>query len=301
MSDARLDELRFLARLERERRIEFAGEDPKTVPDVGIAIHLLASGTVNNATTTPPFNRQEFRDGDTRHDGPTPYAARIEFERWKAIGLLHERQQVYIFATHASAVRRADLEQSIQRGRLKDPMGIVFDGRHAVRDLQVALFSASKAEPVTVAFLDMNGLKRFNEDHDHDAGDDAIRALLEVIADAIVEVGEAHRVGGDEVVVTLPKTTLVDGANVIRTILRGLSGRKVRDVRLSAVAGITTSTDPGEPAKAVRTRADKIQKLAKEFSKSRAPDRFGALAIDGQDAIERIEIEETTAVRSDAI
>jgi hypothetical protein len=74
-----------------------------------------------------------------------------------------------------------------------------------------------------------------------------------------------------------------------------------RPTRLSAVAGITTSTDPGEPAKAVRTRADKIQKLAKDSRSRGAPDRFGALAIEGQDAIERIEIEETTAVRSDAI
>lgn len=287
MNDARLDELRFLARLERERMIVFPHPN-STDSELRIAIHLLAAGVVNDATATTSSERQEF-DTPARYAGPViPYRERVEHERWKTVGALYLRETAIIRATHASAVRLAELEQSIQRGRLRDPTGILIDGRHAKRDLQVALFSASPTEPVSVAFLDMNGLKSFNDDLNHDAGDEAIRAFFEVVADVIAEVGEAHRVGGDEVVITMPRTPIAAGTNLLRAILRGLAARTVRGRRLSAAAGIACSSDPVADAKAVRTRADENQKRAKVYSKTGAT-RFAALAIDGEEGVEKIE------------
>jgi diguanylate cyclase (GGDEF)-like protein len=281
MGDARLDELRFLARLERERVVTISHRKPWDDSEVRIAIQLLAAGIVNDATVV------SSRDHEFRADrgmGIIPYRNRIAFEQWEAIGLLHEAQEVRIQATHAAAVRRAELEQSVQRGRLRDATGILFDGRYASRDLQIALWSASKDAPVTVAYLDMNGLKQINDTMGHSAGTEAIQSFFEVIASVVAETGDAYRVGGDEVLIVLPKTAVSKGAELLRIILRGVSGRRVgtgdRVVRLSAVAGVTTVIDPNKPVDEVTRRADSIQYRAKEASKAKPPTRFGALAVE---------------------
>lgn len=71
----------------------------------------------------------------------------------------------------------------------------------------------------------MNGLKVINDTLGHDAGDEAVRTYFGVIAAVIAEVGEAYRVGGDEVVIVLPKKSLADGAKLLGLILRGLSSQ----------------------------------------------------------------------------
>jgi diguanylate cyclase (GGDEF)-like protein len=286
VKDARLDELRFLARLERERLVTFSHRKPAEDIEIRIAIQLLAAGLVNDGTVSPSHDDYEFVYDRSRARADVPYRTRIAFEQWEAIGRLHQGQEVRILATHAAAVRRAELEQSILYGRLKDPTGILFDAWHADRDLQVALFSASTTEPLTIAFLDMNGLRQFNNEHGHAAGDEAICAFFEVIAAVAAEKGDAYRVGGDEVMILFSNTGLVEGTELLRTILRGLGTRRVSEQSLSAAAGITSVTNPTELPINAKKKADEIQYRAKAVSKSRPPARFGVLAIDGQGAVE---------------
>jgi diguanylate cyclase (GGDEF)-like protein len=287
MPDARLDELRFLTRLERERLITFSHRKAAEDAEVRIAIQLLAAGVVNDATVVPPPTA--FVSGVEN-----PYLTRIRADQWEAIERLHSGQEVRIRATHAAAVRRAELEQSIQRDRLRDHTGILFDGRYAERDLQIATWLASKDAPVSVAYLDMNGLKEINDSFGHTVGTEAITAFFEVIAAAISENTDAYRVGGDEVVIVVPGTPIDQAARLLRTILQGVSGRRIGSgehvIHLSAVAGLTIVDEPREIAKKVIERADGVQYKAKQASKSRPPERFGALAIENQAEIEEFHL-----------
>ena len=87
--------------------------------------------------------------------------------------------------------------------------------------------------------------------------------------------------------ILFPNTTIAQGTELLRLILRGLGARRVNQQVLSAVAGLTSVVDPGELPHVVKKRVDAIQYRAKAVSKSQPPTRFGALAVDGQDAIER--------------
>ena len=283
MIDARLEELRFLTRLERDRVIDLSGREPKD-PEVRIAIGLLAAGVVNDASTVS-LNQHYY---EVPPGGANLYKQYVEGEQWKIINALHQRGYARIDATHASACRRAELEQRIQTGRLKDPTGILFDGRYAERDVQMALWAASADEPLALAFLDMNGLKQINDTFGHEAGDDAVRSFFEVIADVAAEAGAAYRVGGDEVVLLLPNTRLGDGAKLVALILRGLSVRNTKGggTPLSAVAGIVSAKDPNELPHAARARADKAQYRAKDASKANPAKRVGALAVEDVEEIE---------------
>lgn len=108
--------------------------------------------------------------------------------------------------SHKGRIRLAELEQAIKTGREREPFGILLSARYWERDLRIALLSASKSTPVALCFLDMNGLKAINDSSGHEAGNEAIRTFLRVIAANVEGAGDAYRYGGDEAVVILPDT-----------------------------------------------------------------------------------------------
>lgn len=78
---------------------------------------------------------------------------------------------------------------------------------------------------VGVAYMDLNGLKKMNDEKGHEAGDQLIRAA----ADALTEVfpGRAFRVGGDEFVIAqagISETAFTEKINQLRM---GMERRKV--------------------------------------------------------------------------
>ena len=58
--------------------------------------------------------------------------------------------------------------------------------------------------PVSIMMIDLNGLKRVNDDGGHEAGDALIRRAGEVIAKVANENDTAARIGGDEFALLLP-------------------------------------------------------------------------------------------------
>ena len=96
------------------------GQTP-TDDEVRIAIHLLEVGIVNDATAVPSNDHFEYTR-ESPHQINT-YRHRLELDRWQAIGQLHRRQGVRVLATTTLRVRRAELEQAIQRDRIATPPG----------------------------------------------------------------------------------------------------------------------------------------------------------------------------------
>jgi diguanylate cyclase (GGDEF)-like protein len=280
MGDARLDELRFLARLEREQSISVAYGDGRD-SDVRIAIHLLQAGLVNDATAAPLVKERYGRNDLFDHQ--------LADSRWHAISDIHAGKRAVIYATHAAAVRRAELEQALQRDRLKDPTGILWDSRYAMRDLQIALWAASEKEPVVVAYLDMNGLREINNKMGHDVGDAAIRAFVEAIGPMIAGKGDAYRGGhADEVLVVLPSTSLELGIKILAGIMRGICATTFDGRRISAAAGLMMISDPTALPSDVSKRVDELMRAAKDRSKVREP-WFCTLAVEGREEIDEFD------------
>lgn len=67
--------------------------------------------------------------------------------------------------------------------------------------MQVDLAEAcnrAEVEPLTVALLDLNGFKRYNDTHGHPAGDAMLCGMGAALHAAVADAGRAYRVGGDE-------------------------------------------------------------------------------------------------------
>ncbi|MGB6008884.1 sensor domain-containing diguanylate cyclase [Castellaniella sp.] len=103
---------------------------------------------------------------------------------------------------------------------------------------------ARKHTPL-VAFiaLDLNNLKRTNDESGHAAGDDLLRRFGEVLNKAIDRPGQAARIGGDEFMVLLPGLDEAAAQGVLDNIrsLVELNNQYYSGVPLSVSAGLAVS------------------------------------------------------------
>lgn len=137
-------------------------------------------------------------------------------------------------------------------------------------DIAIAVLSAGADSPLSVAFLDMNGLKTINDKYGHAAGDEAIRAYFQAILATVGTGGEAYRGnGGDEVVVLLPNVTDEKASELLSGFVRYLGkeslflGDEKVEWRLTASCGSVSTSNPNEQAKTLYRHADTVQYRAK--------------------------------------
>lgn len=60
-----------------------------------------------------------------------------------------------------------------------------------------------KSRRISIIMLDLNYLKKMNDNYGHDAGDEYIKKTGETLSDVFKEVGVCYRIGGDEFVIIL--------------------------------------------------------------------------------------------------
>jgi GGDEF domain-containing protein len=254
VEDARILELTWLTELE-QRPTKDVGPFASDSPERRLVIHSLAEGFTRTAGHEMDFQagfnvRQQF-----------------EGEQWNSIRNVYLGAPVTLGITHAGAVRRAELEQQLQTGRIREPMGLIWDGRHFRQDTRIALLHITDERPLVVAFLDLNDVRAFNE-KGHAIGDAAIRRYLELVADIAADSGEAYRLSGgaDEVVLLLPQLDLEQGLETIRMLLGALGREVVEGYSLRAAAGVVVASADDTVDK-LKARADHEQGRAKNESR----------------------------------
>jgi diguanylate cyclase (GGDEF)-like protein len=79
-----------------------------------------------------------------------------------------------------------------------DPLTGLPNRRALMRDLPLAVETATLAQPRALVLFDLDGFKRYNDTFGHPAGDALLARLAEGLRTTVRPFGEAYRLGGDE-------------------------------------------------------------------------------------------------------
>lgn len=77
--------------------------------------------------------------------------------------------------------------------------------------------------PLTICFIDINGLKQVNDELGHDAGDLMIRTISHLFRDNIRKSDSLFRFGGDEFISVFPGSSLKESRPIVDKVLKAAS------------------------------------------------------------------------------
>lgn len=112
--------------------------------------------------------------------------------------------------------------------------------------------------PVSAIFIDMNGLKETNDTYGHDAGDEILRRMGNILERTINNTGfSASRIGGDEFVVLMQGANETTVQSTLMTIqeLLNIDNQYYSSHRISLSMGYASTIDD-EPIDSMLKRAD---------------------------------------------
>jgi len=96
--------------------------------------------------------------------------------------------------------------------------------------------------PLSIIMCDVNGLKLVNDSFGHDAGDLFLKKAAEIITRACRSEDIIARMGGDEFVIVLPRTTEEETEQIANLMKEFALKEKVANIELSISFGYETKT-----------------------------------------------------------
>jgi diguanylate cyclase len=123
-----------------------------------------------------------------------------------------------------------------------------------------------------VGLLDIDNFKMLNDKLGHGAGDEALKALAQVVSTTLRPTDVVARYGGEEFVVLLPETAVDEGQQILTRLQRSLTGglfmHEDKKVLVTFSAGVTAYRDSERIEEALE-RADQALYEAKRTGKNR--------------------------------
>lgn len=158
-----------------------------------------------------------------------------------------------------------------ERGRiieelaLTDPLTGIDNRRGWERMIQRSVGQARRhSQPLSLAMLDLDRFKQYNDAHGHQAGDDFLRKVALDWEERTRIEDHIARYGGEEFVITLPNTGLEGAKVIVERLRKGLPmPSEGTDVPITCSAGIA-EWDGSETVRELVSRADRALYLAKE-------------------------------------
>jgi diguanylate cyclase (GGDEF)-like protein/PAS domain S-box-containing protein len=101
----------------------------------------------------------------------------------------------------------------------------------------------SRNLPISLIVADANGLKLINDVFGHVQGDTMIKTIADVLVEECRSDDIIARVGGDEFVVLLSKTSQEEAKNIGKRIEKSLEGKNIKRAPVTVALGIATKED----------------------------------------------------------
>jgi diguanylate cyclase (GGDEF)-like protein len=167
---------------------------------------------------------------------------------------------------------------------LRDPLTSLGNHRAFQEELARQIESARRNEyQLALAIIDLDDLKRVNDEHGHAGGDGLLASMGRLITTSVRVADRGFRVGGDEFAILMPHTDAQAAHIIVRRLLAtSLGGESVRPGMpvFSFSAGISTFPDLSTDGGRLRRQADAALYWAKRHGRTDVqvfdPERHGA-------------------------
>ena len=130
---------------------------------------------------------------------------------------------------------------------------------------------------MSVLMLDVDHFKRFNDEHGHQAGDQALRALGQSLTGHLRPNDVAARYGGEEFLVVLADTRFEAAWIIAERLREAMAGHSLLKADGTPLPSITISLglaqlNPEQSAESLIARADAALYRAKKGGRNRVSD-----------------------------
>ena len=184
---------------------------------------------------------------------------------------------------YRDATQRKNLERELQRLATTDMLTGIANRRAFLETAESAYaHSCHSGEPLTLLMLDLDHFKAINDRYGHLEGDRALVAFAQAVKSQLRASDAVGRLGGEEVGVLLPLTTLAEGLEAAHRILQSVRALQLSDDTGQAYR-ITTSLGVGAFRQNDRSLRDMLDRAdqALYLAKHRGRDQIASLETPG--------------------
>jgi diguanylate cyclase (GGDEF)-like protein len=168
-----------------------------------------------------------------------------------------------------------NLLQHLENESIRDALTNLFNRRYMEISLSRELRLATRnVNPLSLFMLDIDHFKRLNDTFGHEAGDEVLRGVSEILTGSVRSVDIACRYGGEEFLVILPvteaETALLRAEDIRRRVgsMRLASqGKTLKDITVSI--GVSTFPQAGRTVEDLVGAADRALYAAKIGGRNR--------------------------------
>lgn len=156
--------------------------------------------------------------------------------------------------------RIVELMHTIYRSSITDGLTGLYNRKFFVK--RVSQYTAREL-PVSVLFFDIDNFKKLNDTHGHQAGDEALRQVAQVLLEDSEQIGVVGRYGGEEMVILITNDSIKPGE----------LAEQIRQ-RIEHSVGVTVSIGyskyhSGQTADELIREADQAMYIAKTTGKNK--------------------------------
>ncbi len=188
------------------------------------------------------------------------------------------RRQQYLVSTLSRQNQELDdLNKEFREMAIRDGLTGMFNHRYAKERLDEEFERSVRFKrDLSVLFIDLDNFKFFNDTHGHQAGDEILQMLAELMMKSVRESDTLARWGGEEFIVIAPETTREKAcllAEKIRVIVERHEFPNAAQQPLGFVSlsiGISTRTEDTENAEKLLRFADDAVYAAKDTGRNRS-------------------------------